>query len=171
MRQDEGKEVRLPLDPSDHNQRLTEIGLAVAGRMHERDEHLPCAQATLTNVFLHDRVAAREAVLVPQPLKDPLRRVPLLYGSPFILVQDPVDHTRERVKPGTGYRPAPPVPGRDRVRQHLANGVPVQAEHTRRLPDAHPVDMAGASNAAVELHSVHTPGLPSEFLISSLKEG
>ena len=171
MRQDEGKEVRLALDPPDLHKRFTEIGLGVAGWMHERDEHLPRAQPALPHVILHDGVAAREAVLVPQPFQDPLRRVPLLYGPCLIFFQDPVDHTRERVEHGRGRRPGPPISGRDRERQHLANRVPVQPEQPRRLTDAHPVDMAGASNTAVELHSVHTPGLPSEFLISSLKEG
>ena len=38
----------------------------------------PAPAAAAPHVVLHDRLAAGEAVLVPQPLEDPLRRVPLL---------------------------------------------------------------------------------------------
>jgi hypothetical protein len=128
VRQDEGKEVSLALDPSDRNQGFAEIRLGMPGRMHERDEHLLRAQPALMDVVLHDGVAACEAVLVPQPLEYPLRRVPLLYRPPFVIFKDPVDHTRERVEHWTGRRTYPPVPGWDRERQHLADRVPVQSE-------------------------------------------
>ena len=59
--------------------------------MDERDEHLPHPLPPLADVVLHDRVAAGEAVLGPQPLVDPLGRVPLLGWRGAVRLQDRVD--------------------------------------------------------------------------------
>jgi hypothetical protein len=53
--------------------------------MGQRNEHLPAANLFATHVVLHDRVATREAMLVPEPIEDPLGRVPLL-GQPLLVV-------------------------------------------------------------------------------------
>jgi hypothetical protein len=44
--------------------------------------HLPAANLFATHIVLHDRVAAREAVLVPEPIEDPLGGVPPLALNP-----------------------------------------------------------------------------------------
>src|ERR1035437_9063051 len=71
LRQVDRQKVRLLLDAPDLHQSLAEIRLRVPGRVHERDEHLLAPDPLLPDVVLHDRVAAREAVLVLQPLVDP----------------------------------------------------------------------------------------------------
>ena len=78
MRQVEGEEVRLLLDPADDHDRFAEVGLRMAGRMSQRHEHLPPAAFALPHVVLHDRVAAGEAVLIAKPIEHPLGRVSLL---------------------------------------------------------------------------------------------
>jgi hypothetical protein len=78
VRQVEAEEMDLLPDTPDHRHRLAEVRLGMAGRMGERHEHLLGAGLPLAQVVLDDRVAAREAVLDPQALVDPLGRVPLL---------------------------------------------------------------------------------------------
>ena len=78
VRQVEAEEVDLLPDAPDHRERLAEVDLGVAGRVGERDEHLPHPLPPLADVVLHDRVAAGEAVLGAQAFVDPLGGVPLL---------------------------------------------------------------------------------------------
>ena len=78
VRQVEREEVDLALHAADDADRLAEVGLRMPRRMHQRHEHLLRPLPPAGHVVLHDRDAAREAVLVPQPLEDPLRRVLLL---------------------------------------------------------------------------------------------
>ena len=55
-----------------------------------------------SDIFLHDRVAAGKAVLVAQPLEDPVRRVPLLARHVRVGVdlKDRVDDAGEPVQLG-----------------------------------------------------------------------
>ena len=78
MRQDQAEEGDLLAKASDLDYRLAEVDLGMARRMVQRNESLARRLPAGPHVVLHDRVAAREPVLVPQPLKDPIRRVPLL---------------------------------------------------------------------------------------------
>ena len=78
VRQIKTEEVDLLPDTPDHRHRLTKVCLGVPGRMSKRHEDLLAAGMLLAQIVLHDRVAARKAVLDPQPLKDPLGRMPLL---------------------------------------------------------------------------------------------
>ena len=50
----------------------------------------------LTDIVLHDGVAAGEPVLVPETVEDPLRRGPLLVVAGPIVFQNPIDDPRER---------------------------------------------------------------------------
>ena len=61
----EGKEVDLARHAADHRHRLAEVRLGVAGGMDERHEHLARPKPPLTDIVLHDGVAAGEPVLVP----------------------------------------------------------------------------------------------------------
>jgi hypothetical protein len=160
VRQVEAEEVDPPLLAPDHRHRLAEAGLPVPGRVHQGHEHLPPPQPPLPDIGLHDRLAAGEAVLGPQPLEDAPRRVPLLARALPVLLQDPVDHPGEPVELGPRRRLAAPIPRRHRKAQHLRHRLRVDPEHPRRLPLAHAVHVAGAPNPRVEIHSLHPPGLP-----------
>ena len=70
--------MQLAPDPADLAERLAEVDLGVPGRMRQRDEDLLGPALLLPNVVGDDGDAAGEAVLVAQPLEDPLRGVPLL---------------------------------------------------------------------------------------------
>ncbi len=58
------EEVNRLLYAADHRRRLAKVHLGVAGRVRERNEHLAQAKPSLPNIVLHNRVAAREAVLL-----------------------------------------------------------------------------------------------------------
>ena len=66
--------------------------------MDERHEHLARPKPPLTDIVLHDGVAARETVLVPEAVEDALRSVPLLVVAGPIVFQDPIDDPRERTQ-------------------------------------------------------------------------
>ena len=55
--------------------------------MGEWHEHLTRPKPLLTDIVLHDGVAAGEPVLVPETVEDPLRRVPLLVVAGPIVFQ------------------------------------------------------------------------------------
>jgi len=78
-----------------------------------------------------------------------------------VLLQDPVDDAGEPIELGPRRRLAAPVARRHRKAQHLRHRLRVDAEHPRRLPLAHPLDMAGAPNPRIQIHSLHLPRLPS----------
>ena len=95
------------------------------------------------------------AVLGPQPLEDPLRRVPLLARPLLVLFQSRVDYTL----PGPQFRPArrflAPITRRHRVLQHLAHRLPRQAKLTHRRPPAHPLDQHRTPYSRIQLHGLH----------------
>jgi len=68
----------LALCPADHRQRFTEVGLRMPRIVAQRHEHLAQPQP-LVHVVLYDRDPAAVAVLVSQPLEDPLGGM-LLFG-------------------------------------------------------------------------------------------
>ena len=55
----------LALHPADDRDRLPKIDLGMSRRMRQRHEHLLGSLTPASHVILHDRYAAREAVLVP----------------------------------------------------------------------------------------------------------
>ena len=116
----------------------------------------------MPNVVLDDSVLAAERVLVSQPVIDPLCRVTLLLGDLQVVLEDLIDDALERVQLGTAWWFAPLVPGRCRILEHLAHGVPMQPEHPGRFTNAHPFDVAGSANPAIQLHCVHPFHLLSE---------
>lgn len=89
MLQVEREEVELVLHPADDADRLAEVGLRMTGLMRQRHEHLlrRCRQPA---IVLHDRDAARAALLVPEPIEDSLGRKPLLLRPTSVLRQDGV---------------------------------------------------------------------------------
>ena len=63
---------------------LAKINLGVAGRMRQRNKHLPPALSDTADVVLHNGDLARKAVLITQPLEYPLRCVTLLLRTILI---------------------------------------------------------------------------------------
>ena len=98
VRQRHGEEVQLAPDPAYLAERLAEVHLGVPGRMRQGHEHLLGPALLLPNVVGDDGDAAGEAVLVAQPLEDPLRRVPLLLRKGPVRLKDLVDDREERVE-------------------------------------------------------------------------
>ena len=92
--------MNLLRHPADHRHRFAKIRLAMARRMPQRHEHLAPLLPPHPHVILDRRVAAAVAVLVTQPLEDPLRRMPLLGRYRAIVVQDLIDDPGERVELG-----------------------------------------------------------------------
>ncbi len=78
----EGKEVDLARHTADHRHRLAEVRLGVARGVMQGHEHLARPKPPLTDIVLHDGVAAGEPVLVPETVEDPLRRVPRAPAGP-----------------------------------------------------------------------------------------
>ncbi len=104
--------------------------LGMARRVMERNESLARRLPTGPDIILHDRIPAREPVLVAQPLENPVRRVPLLARHLRIGVrlQDRVDDAGEPVQLGTPHRLPPPVARRRRIAQHLLHRPAVDPE-------------------------------------------
>src|SRR6202035_4207733 len=83
--------------------------------------------------------------------------MPLLPRPTLILQQDPLDDPGERVELRTRRRPASPVPGRYRKRQHLRNRPRIDAKTPRCFPPAHTFNLNRITNLSIELHALHPP--------------
>src|SRR4051812_20652208 len=83
--------------------------------------------------------------------------MPLLLRPTLILPQNGVDDPGKRVELRTRRRPAPPVPGRHRKRQHLRHRPRVDPITTRRFPPAHTLNLNRVTNLRIELHALHPP--------------
>jgi hypothetical protein len=62
-------------------------------------------------------------MLLPQPVEDPLRRVPLLGWAVLVFFQNGVDYAEPRPQLGPFDRLLPLVAWRHRIPQHLAYGL------------------------------------------------
>ena len=87
---------------ADHYHRFAEVGLGIAGRMRERNEHLALTEFAQLNVILHDGVVAGVAVLAAEPFEDALGGVALLLGLSLVLFRDLIDGA----DPGVQFRAA-----------------------------------------------------------------
>ncbi len=149
MRKVHRKEMDLAFDPGDLRQRLTKIHLRVTGIVPQRHKHLAVLQPVRPHVVPNDGDPAAIAVLVTKPFEDPLRGVPLLLRPPFIRSQDRLDDPDKRVQLRTYRRPAPPVSGRHRKRQHLRHRPRVDPKTTRGFPPAYPFNLNRKTNLSV----------------------
>ena len=93
-----GKEVRLLLHATNHHHCLTKIRLGMACCMGKRNKHLSTAPAMFTDIILDRRVAALEAVLVPQTLKNTLGGMSLLAVPVEVFQQPLIDEAGEAVQ-------------------------------------------------------------------------
>jgi hypothetical protein len=98
VRQVECKEVDLALDAADDADRLAEVCLRMPWWVRQRHEHLLRPLPPASHVVLHNGDAAGKAVLVPEPLEDPLGRVPLLLRPALVLGQDAIDDGDDRIQ-------------------------------------------------------------------------
>ena len=98
MRQIEHKEARLLLHAANHDRRLTEVRLRMAGRMRQRHEHLLAALITLAHIILDDRVAAGEPAFVAQAVEHPLGRMALLARHLQVFIEPMVDRRNECIQ-------------------------------------------------------------------------
>src|SRR4029453_1347819 len=130
------KQMSLLPPPADHRHRFAKIRLAMARRMPQRHEYLAPLLPPHPHVILDRRVPAPVAVLVTQPLEDPLRRMPLLGRHRGIVVQNLIDDPGERVELRPGWRSAPPIAWRHRKTHIFATGrgsIPKYRAAPRRL--------------------------------------
>ena len=81
MRQVKSEEVDLALYAPNDADGFTKVCLSMPWRMHQRHEHLLCSLLPAGDIVLDDCNAAREPILIAEPLEDPLRRVLLLLRS------------------------------------------------------------------------------------------
>ena len=157
VRQVQRKEVDLALDPGDLRQRLAKIHLSMAGIVPQRHEYFAMPQTARQHVVLNDGDPAGIAVLVAKPFENPLRGVPLLSRPTFIRRQNPVDDPGKRIQLRTRRRPALPVSGWHRKRQHLGYCPRVNAKLPRRFPSAQTLDLYRVTNPPIKLHHLHPP--------------
>ncbi len=153
--------MHLALHAGDHRQRFAEVALGVARSVGQGHEHLPNTPPVLPHVVLDYGLLAFKSVLVPQPLEDALGRVPLLSGRPAIRLQDGVNYAGEGLNLRFARRPLPRVALGRRIGQHLAHRVPMQAEHSGGLPNAHPLHQAGLAHPKIRVHVKHPSHLPT----------
>jgi len=157
VRQVDRKEVDLARDPGDLRLRLTKIRLNMARIVPQRYEHLALPQPARQHVVLNNGDPAAIAVLVAKPFEDPLRGMPLFPRPALILRQDTVDDPGEWIELRTRRWSPPPVPRRNRERQHLGYCPRVDPKLPRRFPSAQTLDLYRVTNPSIKLHYLHPP--------------
>src|SRR5215472_14809284 len=83
--------------------------------------------------------------------------MPLLSRPTLIPRQDLSNDPGKPIQLRSRRRPAPPVPGRHRKRQHLGHRPRVNPKTPRRLPLAHHFNLNRKTNPSVRLHALHPP--------------
>jgi len=106
VRQIHAKIMEANLLAADVPIRLAKIRLRMTWTMAQRHEHLPRPQHLRRYILTHDRVATGKPSLVPQPLENPMRRVPLLLVNAAVAFKNGVDprHIRPQLLRAGGSR-------------------------------------------------------------------
>jgi hypothetical protein len=102
------------------------------------------------HVVFHDRDAASEPMLVPQPLEDPLGRMVLLHRPGFVIGQNAVDDRDERIELRPHRRPAAPV-----ARRHREPRSRIDPEAPRRRPLAQSLNPHRPPDLRIKIHPLH----------------
>src|SRR3954453_24164798 len=157
VRQVHRKEVDLALSPGDLRQCLAKVALRMPSIVPHRHKNLALPQPTRQNVVFHNGDPAGVAVLVAKPFEDPLRVMSLFLRPTLILRQDGVDDPGERIQLRARRRPAPPIPRRNRKRQHLRYRPRVDPVSPRRFPPAQTLNLNRITNLSIKLHALHPP--------------
>ena len=157
VRQVKSEEVDLALHAADDADSFAKVDLGMSRRMLQRHKHLLSPLTPAGDVILHNREAAREAVLVPETLKDPLRRMLLFPRARLVVEENPVDHRDERIKLRLGRRLCAHVTRRRRELHHLGDRARVNSKPSRRRAMAQSLDLNRVANAPIKLHALHPP--------------
>src|SRR5271167_1269845 len=155
VRQVKSEEVDLALYATDDADGFTKVCLSMPRRMHQRHEHLLSPLMPAGHVILHNRDAAREAVFVPKPLEDPLRRMLLLLRSRLVVPENAVDRWNKCIKLRLRRRPLAHVTRRHRELHHLVHGPRINPEPPRRRPLAQPLNPNRMPYLQIEIHVLH----------------
>src|SRR5205085_668048 len=126
------------------------------------------------HVVLNNGDPAGIAVLVAKPFEDPLRGMPLFPRPALILRHDTVDDPGEWVELRTRRWSPPPVPRRNRKRQHLGYCPRIDPKLPRRFPSAQTLDLYGVPNPSIKLHYLHPPPsaiTPKGYLLPEFYSG
>ena len=147
VRQVKSEEVDLALHAADDADGFAKVDLGMSRRMLQRHKHLLSPLTPAGDVILHNREAAREALLVPETLKDPLRRMLLFPRARLVVEENPVDHRDERIKLRLGRRLCAHVTRRRRELHHLGDRARVDSKPSRRRAMAQALDLIRVANA------------------------
>src|SRR5665811_213551 len=161
LRQIHAKEMKLLAYPANHAYRFAEIYLRMARRMRQRHEGLSSARPLDPHMILDDGVAAREPMLVAQPLKNPLGRMTLLHRRCPVGLEDRLDHRNQRPQLRLRRRSLPHITRRHREPAHLRDRLPAQPKNSSRFPPALAIIENKLPNRRVNLHDKHPFGFPS----------
>src|ERR1035441_7903927 len=101
------------------------------------------------NEVLPDGVSTAESVLLSQSLVDSLGSVALFPGPLAILLQDHINHSHPRIQLRSLRRLLPPIAWRDRILQHLSNGLTRQPILPGHLPLAFPLNLNRSPNSCI----------------------
>ena len=118
--------------------------------MAQRHEHLPRPQHCGRDILSHNRVAAGKPLFVPQPLKNPMRRVPLFLVNLAVAFKNGVNPRHKGSKLLRCGPLAPPISRRNGKTQHLRNRVPVNPKPLRRFPPAQPLNHHRMSDLGIK---------------------
>src|SRR4029453_19020845 len=97
MRKVETKHMQLGPHAANDADTFAEIDFGMSRRMRKRNDPLPRLRARQPHVVFYDRIAARKAVFDPQPLENPLCRMPLLRRRRLICLEDRVDDRKDEL--------------------------------------------------------------------------
>ncbi len=136
------------------------VGLRLARWMRQRHEHLAAAQLLAAHIVLDGAVAATESMLLLEPLKEELGRVPLLDWPRLVLRQDRFDHAQPWIQPGTLDRLLALIPRRHRIPQHLPNRITRNPKLSCYRSLTSPIHQNCTSYAPIDIHEIHPSGVP-----------
>src|ERR1035437_8917090 len=139
----------LALDATDDADGFTEVGLSMPRRMHQRHEHLLRPLTPAGHIILHNRDAAREPILITEPLEDPLRRMLLLLRSRLVVPKNAVDHWNKWIKLRLCRRLLAHITRRHREPYHLGYRARVKPEPSGCRPPAQALNLDRIANPSV----------------------
>ena len=149
VRQVHREEMDLLFHPADLRPCLAEVRLCMARLVPQRHEYLALPLATIVNVVLHDRLSAAIAILVAQPLEDPLRGMKLLRMARPVSFQNLIDDRGKRIQLRSLRRAAAPVSRRHRIHHHLCYRPRIDPKSPRRLALAQALDLHRMTNPSI----------------------
>jgi hypothetical protein len=129
--------------------------------MTQWQEDLAVALLPLTHGFLHDRYTTRVGMLIPQAIKDSLRRVTLLQMNIPVTLQDLLNHRQEQIQL-RWPRLRQPILRWLAVSQNLGQRVPVNAILGTRGPLTQFAVQNATANLNPLLHISEHPCLPQK---------